>query len=230
MMTLPSAAMELYIIRHAEPAYPADALTPQGHRDAQQLAEWLGRLAPSAVFSSSMQRAIETAQYTAKHVELPLQIEPWMQELESWVITQTPQDEFPAWGVSPPLIRSQDVLRRNWHTFPPFHARLQTHFQDLQKHSDAFLSRHGYVRCGSRYRAASAQPHRLAIFCHYGFGLSWLAHLLEIPLPLMWASFHLKPSSVTTVVFENDREQWAYPRCTSLGSLAHLPQPPDKTA
>ena len=47
-------------------------------------------------------------------------------------------------------------------------------------------------------------------------------HLLEIPLPLMWAGFHLPPSSVTTVLFDERSEQWAVPRCTGVGDVSHL--------
>ena len=55
-----------------------------------------------------------------------------------------------------------------------------------------------------------------------GFGLAWLAHLLEMPLPLLWAGFWLAPSSVTTILMETRSEQWAVPRRLSLGDVSHL--------
>jgi probable phosphoglycerate mutase len=60
------------------------------------------------------------------------------------------------------------------------------------------------------------------MFCHGGFGLMWLAHLLEIPFPLVWAGFWLPPSSVTTVLFEERSSAWSVPRCIGLGDVAHL--------
>ena len=63
---------------------------------------------------------------------------------------------------------------------------------------------------------------RIAVFCHGGFGLAWLAHLLEIPLALMWSGFWLPPSSVTTIFLEQRTETWAVPRCVGLGDVSHL--------
>lgn len=68
------------------------------------------------------------------------------------------------------------------------------------------------------------QPNRakIAVFCHGGLGLTWLAHLLEIPLPLVWSGFWLPPSSVTTVLFDERSPQWAVPRVVGLGDVSHL--------
>jgi broad specificity phosphatase PhoE len=218
--------MQLYIIRHGEPAYPADALTPRGHREAQLLACRLTRLGASAIFSSPMQRALATAQYTATRLALPIMIEPWMQELENWTIAQAALAEFPAWGVDPQTVRQRDVQRQNWALLPPFTADLRAKFDELQRHSDVFLSRHGYTRTDGRYRIERPNQQRLAVFCHCGFGLTWLAHLLEIPVPMVWAGFTLQPSSLTTIVFEEEGGQWAVPRCLGLGDLSHLAMAP----
>ena len=214
--------MRIYIIRHGEPAYPADDLTPQGHRQAQLLAHRLAHCGVSAICSSPMARALATAQYTAQRLALPITVEPWMQELESWTIVQAPEVEYPAWGVAPQAIRTREFQRHTWEKLPPFHASLRAKFDALRRHSDAFLGSYGYIRSGSRYRIERANEHRLAVFCHCGFGLTWLAHLLEIPVPLVWAGFTLQPGSLTTVAFEEEGGQWAVPRCLGLGDLAHL--------
>jgi broad specificity phosphatase PhoE len=208
--------MKLYIIRHGEPAYPADDLTPRGHLEAQLLARRLAHLAPSAVFSSPMGRAVATARYTAERIDLPIEVEPWMQELESWTIAQASLAEFPAWGVDPHAVRTQELQRQNWHRFPPFDVGLRAKFDELKRNSDAFLCRHGYVRVGGRYRIVRDNQH----------GLTWLAHLLEIPVPMVWAGFTLKPSSLTTIAFEKDGGQWVVPRCLGLGDLSHLAAAP----
>jgi broad specificity phosphatase PhoE len=84
------------------------------------------------------------------------------------------------------------------------------------------LERHGYVREDGCYRIQSPNRETIAVFCHLGFGLTWLSHLLELPFPLVWSAFWLPPSSVTTILFEERSEQWAIPRCTGLGSVSHL--------
>ena len=72
-----------------------------------------------------------------------------------------------------------------------------------------------------RYRILEPNERKIAVFCHMGFGLAWLAHLLEMPLPLLWAGFWLAPSSVTTILMETRSEQWAVPRL-SLGDVSPL--------
>jgi len=215
-------SMLIYIIRHGEPAYPVDDLTPRGHLEAQLLAHRLAHRGVSAVFSSPMGRAIATAWYTAECLNLPITIEPWMQELESWTITQASLAECPAWGVVPHTVRTRELPRQKWDIFPPFNASLGAKFDELKRNSDAFLCRHGYIRSGGRYRIERPNEYRLAVFCHCGFGLTWLAHLLEIPVPMVWAGFTLQPGSLTTIAFEEDGRQWAIPRCLGLGDLSHL--------
>jgi broad specificity phosphatase PhoE len=217
-------AVRLYLIRHADPAYPEDALSPQGHRDAQALAR---RLAAEGgvdrVYSSPLRRAQETARYTAELLGLPCGLEPWTRELESWAIFRGTAAEAPAWRVAPDAVRAFEppLHHGNWHLCPPLDLpELRQGFADLRRSSDLFLARHGYVRDGAVYRADRPSRERLAVFCHAGFGLTWLAHLLAIPLPLMWAGFSLAPASVTTVELVEVRSGWAVPRCTGLGILS----------
>jgi broad specificity phosphatase PhoE len=216
--------VRLCIVRHAEPAYPEDTLTPRGHRQARALAHRLAAAGVDAVASSPMNRALETARYTADLAGLPCTIEPWTGELEHWVIVQGPLTEAPAWEIHPHAVRSAAPLHGgNWHGLPLLDAALvREGFEELRRASDAFLAGHGLIRQGTRYRAERPAARHLALFCHAGFGLTWLAHLLEIPPPLLWAGFSLPPSSVTTVAFEPDSEGWATPRCLSLGDLSHL--------
>jgi hypothetical protein len=47
-------------------------------------------------------------------------------------------------------------------------------FANLQARSDEFLAWHGYRRDGREYRIESPNRDRRAIFCHGGFGLTWI--------------------------------------------------------
>ena len=103
--------------------------------------------------------------------------------------------------------------------YPP---TVRERFDEVIRNSDDFLSRLGYARDGGRYRIVEPNKLRVAIFCHGGFGLTWLAHLLEIPLPLMWSGFWLPPSSVTTILFDERSTVWAVPRCIGVGDVGHV--------
>ena len=117
------------------------------------------------------------------------------------------------------------VGREGWHALPSLApAALDERFAELVREADGFLARHGRVRIGALYRPvpAGTAAARLALVCHQGLALTWLAHLLAIPVPLVWAGFTLPPSSVTTIDFEPADGGLEAPRCRGLGDLSHL--------
>jgi probable phosphoglycerate mutase len=215
--------VRLYIVRHAEPAYPRDALTARGHRQARALARRLdppgADLGIGHVYSSPMTRALETARYTAARLGLAMEVEPWARELEDWWIPDPEAGERPAWQVDAAVLRS---LRQDW-DFPLGAPHLRRGFERLCSDSDALLARHGCRRDGALYRLESPPDRAIAVFCHAGLALSWLAHLLAIPLPLIWAGFSLPPASVTTIDFEELAGGGAAARCTGLGDVGLQP-------
>jgi broad specificity phosphatase PhoE len=193
--------MRLYIIRHAEPDYPRDALTVHGHAQARALAKRLGALGIDRVYSSPLSRALETARYTAERLGLDVQIEPWTGELEDWWIPDEVLGERPVWQVDAATLRALAPGREIW----PLDALAR-----LQAAAGDFLDRQDMSSKG------------IAVFCHAGFALTWLAHLLAIPLPLMWAGFSLPPASITTVAFEKLPGGGVAARCLGLGDVGHL--------
>lgn len=215
--------MRLYIIRHGEPAYPEDRLTPKGHSQAREIADRLADAEPRRLCSSPMRRAVQSASYTAERLGLELEIEDWMAEREGWVLADPSAEGAPVWQIDPAQVRSWSVLRRgNGHPFKGLELPgLGREIAELGRLSDEFLAGRGCRREGSGY---SVDPTAvdLAIFCHCGFALTWLAHLLELPPPMIWAGFTLYPGSLTTIEFERGTAgHWA-PRCSGLGETAHL--------
>ncbi len=217
--------MRLYIIRHAHPDSPNDALTPIGHIEAQALAPRLKRLGLHRIYSSPLTRARQTMQYTADLLGMTATIEPWAAEISDCAVDLPPWGHLMAWDVPGELIRDKHPLPTagDWHTRPPMDdPAFVTRFARIGRDADAFIARHGYVRDGGRYHIEKPNRERIALFCHGGFGLTLLAHLLEIPLPLMWSGFWLAPSSVTTLLFDERSDEWAVPRCVGLGDVGHL--------
>ncbi len=217
--------MRLYIIRHADPDYPNNTITDQGHREAEALAKRLATVGLDRIYSSPLGRALDTMRYTTDRLGLEPTVEEWTAELSEWRLDQTPWGRLAAWDIPGEIVRArrEGPTRDEWHLAPPFDtALLHEEFAVVTRHSDAFIARHGYDREGGRYRIARPNRERIAVFCHGGFGLTWLAHLLEIPLPLVWSGFWLPPSSVTTVLFDERSREWAAPRCIGLGDVSHL--------
>lgn len=216
--------MRLYIIRHAEPDYENDTITPEGRFEAKALAERLSKHGLDRIYCSPLGRARHTMEYTSQLLGIEPVIEEWTEEIDLTV-------EQPPWGrllfcdVPGEIIRSNDQYMDNktWHKKEPFNStEFQVKFESLKKYSDDFISRQGYERDGGCYRCLMPNRDKIAVFCHAGFGLTWLAHLLGVCPTLMWAGFWLPPSSVTTVLFDERSNEWAVPRCIGLGDISHL--------
>lgn len=218
--------MRLYIIRHADPDYPNKTITEAGHIQARALAERLKIEGITHIYTSPAGRAMHTMQYTADKLELPFVVEEWMLELAELVSMQDPvHGVFTAFCIDGVTVRSALPLpdHRNWHKRRPLNnPKILEMFESLKLSSDKFLAKHGYVRQGGIYHIRKASEDRIAVFCHDGFARTWIAHLLEIPVSLMWAGFILSPSSVTTVNFADRPDGMTAPRCTGLGDTTHL--------
>ena len=219
--------MRLYIIRHGDPDYTNDSLTPDGHKEAEALAERLAAEGLDKIYVSPLGRARETMEYTQKRLNLSSHVEHWTKELwpelaveidgysDCWMAIDVPGEVFRGSRRMP--------THEDWHVIEAFkNSDFLTIYSQLKKDSDAFLARHGFVREGGRYRVSAPNQDKIAVFCHNGFGLTWLAHLLELPVTLVWSGFWLPPSSVTTLLFDQRSEQYATPRCIGLGDVSHL--------
>ena len=218
--------MRLYIIRHADPDYANRTITPQGHLEAEALADRLASQGLDRIYSSPLGRAIHTAQYTADQLDMDYQIEDWIQEA-SLMLEDPSKGQVCAWDLDGEMIRGEIPVTtyQDWYHQSPFDSPMfRQYFHSLVQESDRFLANHGYVREDRRYRIVESNQQQIALFCHGGFGLIWIAHLLEIPIPMMWSSFFLAPSSVTTILFDERSDQWAVPRCIGLADVSHLYQ------
>ncbi len=217
--------MRLYIIRHADPDYENNTITPTGHQEAKALAGRLVREKIDLVFSSPMGRARDTMFYTARRLNKPFKILDWTQELGYLrVELGMPYGNCTGWDVHGEIIRGKRLpTHTNWfQQFPFTGVEFLKTFKKVGRDSDEFIKKFGYLREKGRYRIVRKNRKKIAVFCHGGFGLTWLSHLLEIPLPLMWAGFFLPPSSVTTILFDERTFRWAVPRCIGLGDVSHL--------
>jgi probable phosphoglycerate mutase len=218
-------SLRLYIIRHAEPDYANNTITAPGHLEAKALSKRLQQEKLTRIYSSPMGRALHTMQYTSEATGLEHTVEEWTAELGKWRYVKPDGTKEVVWNAAAELIRNRDPLpaHSDWHTQHPYdNPEFPGYFQELKEQSDKFLLAHGYKREGGRYRIVKPNEDRIAVFCHMGFGLAWLAHLLELPLSLVWSGYWLPPSSVTTVLLEERSEGWAVPRCLGMGDVSHL--------
>jgi len=218
--------MRLYIIRHADPDNANNTITADGHKEAEALANRLALQGLDKIYCSPLGRAIDTAKYTANRLGIEYKIEEWTRELwPELAIDGTPWGKIFSIDIPGEFYRDNENLKMlsNWYDCKYLkNHNLKEAFEKVKGNSDEFLARHGYERINGRYRITEHNEQKIAVFCHGAFGLTWLAHLLEIPATLMWSGFWLPPSSVTTILFDERSAEWAVPRCIGLGDTSHL--------
>ena len=215
--------MRLYIVRHADPDYENQTLTPAGHQEADALARRLAGYDIDYIYSSPIVRAKLTAQYTVNLCKIDPIIEDWLIEIPGWEIDEL--DGIPAWDIPGEILREKMpfATHETWQQLPYLDGdRFSSYWENFKQHSDIFIEKHGYKREAGRYRQIRSNDDQIVVFCHNGTALAWLAHLLEIPLPMIWASFWHAPSAVSTVLFEERSQTFAVPRCLSVGDTSHL--------
>lgn len=212
--------MRLYVVRHADPDYPNNTITESGHREARALAKRMRALGLSRIYSSPLGRAQDTARYTATVTGLPVTTLPWTAELKVEPIEDLDGEPTAAWNVAGEVVRRGGS---DWEQIPELrrydHRGRQ---QELADASDSFLAGLGYVREDGIYKVVQPNVESVAVFCHAGFAVSWLAHLLQLLVPLGWCGFFLAPSSVTTVLMEIRSAGVAVPRVLAVGDTSHV--------
>jgi broad specificity phosphatase PhoE len=214
--------MRILLIRHADPDYSIDSLTPKGHAEAKALADFLVREPLAGLFTSPLGRARATAAYTEAATGLTAGVEPWTREMNR---LHAPARDLMCWDIPGHILRKlpADAVTAEPHATEVFEGRpIREETEALAAASDEFLERLGYRREGHVYKVLRRNTDTYALFCHGGFGLTWLAHLLQIPLHGVWSGFFLHPSSITTLLWDEREAGIACPRCIGAGALPHL--------
>ncbi len=218
--------MLLYIIRHGEPIYDPDTLTTLGHRQADALAERLKHVGLTRIFSSPNGRARLTAAPTCRALGIKAEIEPWTSEdltwdeftndYEGWAFEMAdPRDTKSDWNLS---------YGDRWYDSPLYERTrgAKAGYERIARESDTFTEKLGYRREGKVYKIIRPNEERVALFCHQGFGLTWMSYLLGIDPGLFWSAFDITHSGVSVLKFEDTGEGYAAPRCLCLSDTSHL--------
>ena len=78
--------MKLLIVRHADPDYSIDSLTPTGWREAELLSDRLVRTPADFYYVSPLGRAQDTASLTLKKLNRTAETCEWLQEFSPRII------------------------------------------------------------------------------------------------------------------------------------------------
>ncbi len=216
--------MKLLLIRHGDPDYKADSLTPRGWQEAELLSLRLTKLTVKNFYCSPLGRAKDTASPTLKKLRREAEILPWLQEVPAR-IERPRNDGCVAWDWLPEDWTRYVAFfdREGWLGHPSFEAAgLRGIVEEIESGFDALLAKHGYVRDGLLYRVENANEETLVFFCHFGLECLLLAHLLNVSPMVLWHGACAAPSSVTTVVTEERCRGVASFRMLAFGDISHL--------
>ena len=222
--------MLLYYIRHGDPIYDPDSLTPLGMRQAEAIGKRLAVHGLDRIYASSSNRAIQTAQPTCEMLKKNMTVLDWCNELHVWRELTVTEDKKMTWCfVHAPTVEvmtSHEVRRlgREWYRHPAFEGTLyEQGMTRVQRECDALLESLGYRHDLERngYVAERPNAERVAIFAHHGFGVAFLSCLLDIPYPELSIRADICHTGMTVIHFP-EREGFVIPKMLEFSSDAHL--------
>jgi len=222
--------MIFFYIRHGDPIYVPDKLSPLGERQAEALAKRLAVYGLDRIYASTSGRAMATAQPTCELLRKKMRLLDFAHEnyagerLEviyrnkrGWVF------DFPdiikklaTWNVTNP--------DEPWYDMPEikdFH--IGNGIDQYKKETDDFFLSLGYehIEGTGMYKVVKPNDERIALFAHQGFGMAFLSCLLDIPYPTFISHFDLSHSSMTVIEFK-EVNGYTIPKVCTLSSDSHL--------
>ena len=217
--------MRLVIIRHGDPNYVLDTLTPDGWQEAELLSDRISRLDVKDFYVSPLGRAQDTASVTLKKMGRTGETLDWLREFPIEIVKPGEDRKDVLWDWKPadwtrvPEFYDAD----KWQDVPIFaEANVRAGIKKVTEGLDKLLAEHGYVRKDLYYQAQRPNKDTLVFFCHFGLECVLLGHLLNVSPMILWHGFCAAPTSVTTVYTEERREGEASFRVAAFGDVSHL--------
>ena len=224
--------MLFFYIRHGDPTYNPDELTPLGRRQAEAVAKRLALYGIDRIYSSTSNRAYQTAQPTAELLKKEITQLDFAHETHAYrelsVINAEGKRNW-AFGVPKyrQLFMQPDVLAmgQKWYDHPAFadYPTFKSGTLRINGEIDAFFATLGYEHDREQgiWRAVAPTDDRVALFAHQGFGLSFLSGVLDIPYPLLSTHFDMSHTGMTVIEFKNI-DGIVVPKVLTVANDSHL--------
>lgn len=222
--------MLLFYVRHGAPIYHPDSLTELGIKQAEALVARMKECNLDKIYASSSNRAIMTAEPTAKFLNKEIEVLDWCKEAYAWEeFTLIGEDDKRKWCFQDEetnkLFVSEEIrkLDKHWYEHPKFkELNFKAGLERIQKETDKFMYTLGYEHDRDRngYIPVKANEDRVALFAHQGFGFGFLSCLLDIPYPQIASHFDMGHSGITVIEFKGT--EFVIPRMLQLSNDSHL--------
>ncbi len=216
--------MLFYLIRHGDPIYNPDQLTPLGHRQAEAVAKRLALHGLDRVYVSSSNRAQQTAEPTCEVLKLKPTVLDWCNEGHAWHYFANDN----RWFFADPVYRRESLKPEHacpdWYNAPAFAGHLFGEGVAYYEKNAFDLFRElgfDYTPQENVYRVIKPAPERVALFAHQGFGMCFLSTVLRIPYPVFSSRFNFTHTGIT-VLEMHDEGGFAFPEVVTLSDTSHL--------
>lgn len=223
--------MILYYIRHGDPIYDPNQLTPLGERQAEAVAKRVAVHGIDRIYSSPSNRARQTAEPLCQITKMNADILDWADEMMLFnEMAQTDTNGVKKWlfrhSEYRNLLNCREVreLGRLWYTHPKFaDTGVGPAIERIQRELDSFLETLGYQHDleNNCYRQMRENHDRVAFFAHEGVGVAVMSCLLDIPYPMMSTRFDMTHTGVTVIHFE-EKFGSVIPKVLTYSNDSHL--------
>lgn len=221
--------MLFFYIRHGDPIYDPDSLTPLGHRQAEAIGKRLAIHGIDKIYASTSTRAQLTAKPACEMLKTEAELVDFANEGHAWgEFTAELQNGSRTWLFYHPDARkkfvSEEIIKlgHNWCDHPDF-AQYRKGVERLYRDSDAFFASLGYehIRGTGTYKVIKPNNSRVALFAHQGFCAAFFSTLFDIPYPIYSMHFDICHTGMSVIDFKEENGI-AIPVMLTHSSDAHL--------
>lgn len=218
--------MKIVFVRHGHPDYASGHLTELGHAQAGIAAKKLATYGIERIYASSLTRAIETAEYTARELGQEIEILDWIRELNWGSINDEPiLEKGHPWLITDRHAEEgRSLTDPNWASKEPWcNNKILSRLERVTVGFDAFMEKYGYRREGEFYRVIGNDTEKtIAIFGHGGSFTAIFAHLMNIPFPLACRVLALHFTCISVANFDNRKDVFCMPHFDVIGDAKHI--------
>ena len=232
--------MLLIYIRHGDPIYNPDQITPLGEEQARALTKRLQVFGIDEIYASTSNRAIQTAQPTSNLLGLEIKTldflnENYLDDLKA-PLEGGKRDWIWAHPEYANVLTSMEVrqMGEEWYKHPklePFH--FEKKLFNINEQLDKFIAGFGYehdIEKGLYKVVERNAEKRIAVFAHECMGKIVMSHLLDVPFPQYATHFEMHTSAFSVIRFDDgsfgpDKKEpspFARARVLSLSNDSHL--------
>ena len=222
--------MLFFYVRHGDPIYNPDRLTPLGRRQAEAIGRRLAMFGVDRVFSSTSIRAQQTAEPTCELTKKEATLLDFCHEHHAWNEMTRMVNGRKRWLFEDPATKRLFVssemraLGFRWYEHPEFaEYDFKSGMERILNGVDELFASLGYEhdREAHLFRAVKPTDERVALFAHQGFGSLFLSCVLDIPYPEFSSHYDLQHTGMAAIEFR-EQDGVVIPRMLTLGNDAHL--------